>query len=551
MFVCLFLLTTTFVVTATDSTIDDLRFNPTYNGGFNRKSCYIRTLGYLHDGTLARNSELFFRDGSGRVLSDDEDITLTLSGCRMLCGHHDWYLDIGPRLTTWLLPILLLISNVDLSPLDKRRFFAIIHLIGDPIDSIWSLVHKIDAWNQCYTIAKQYATTPGRRRKVIATVFAGFEEIKGPDMMSGYLHIVVDEAGLNHDAKYRHWELAAVELADSRSDEFLRTTLAVILYFYNVIASFVEAVGGSQSSPPGGRIGAAMFISWLVPVVLLSNSIGGFTSRRSASNILIRFAEHAGLLLDFPLRESIGRGRPTLKTEYFQSLGWSGAIYTFRTWKTGYLSGKAGWWKTPGIFCISTAPICIGMTASFVIIWYTLPVGLGCRHFWVVGVFTLYFVIVFLTWISYSKRFATGLYHWHLVLWKDALIGVTSLLMIFLSSSGLFNSCTCSSGYFYHGARAHVPLNADPFYQRKDKTIYPAVVAISLVLQLVVFGLIAWIWWNGLQLMRWSEKARAESWKNARGAIRSTHEHAVSKLSHQDLLGGTTKQGDRVWAVTV
>jgi hypothetical protein len=550
--VCLFLLSTTCLVSATNSTLDDLRtFNLTFKGGFNRNSCYGRTLDYLHDGTLARDSEVFFRDESGRVLSDDQDPTLTLPGCRALCGESQaWYWDIGPRLTTWLVPILLLISNVELSPLDKRRFFAIIHLIGDPIDSIWSLVHKIDAWDQCYTLAKQYAIASGRQRRVIATVFAGFEEILGPDITADYLQTVVAQAGLNLDAKYRQWQLAAVEIADSRSDEILRTILAVLLYFYHVIASFVEEVGGSQSSLPGGRIGTAMFISWLVPVVLLSNSIGGFTSRRSASNILIRFAQHTGLPLDLPSRESIGRGRPTLETEYFQSLGFSGAIYTFRTWKTSCLSGKAGWLRTAGMFCLSIAPICIGMTGSFVIIWYTLPVGLACRHFWVVGVFTLYFFSVVITRISYSKRFVTGLYHWHFVLWKDAVIGITSLLMIFLSSSGLFNSCSCSSGYFYYSARAHVPLNADSFYKRQNRTIYPAVVAISLALELVVFACIAWIWWNGLQLMRWSETARAEVWKNAGGPIRSTHGHAVSMWSHQHLPDGATKQRDRVRSVT-
>lgn len=545
--VCLLLLTTISLVTAANFTLDDIRtFNLTHMGGFNLKTCYRRTLDYLHNGTLDRDSDVFFRDDSGRVMSEDEDITLTLPGCWALCGEkRAWYWDVGPRLTTWVIPILLLISNVELSPLDKRRFFAIIHLIGDPIDSFWSLVHKIDAWDQCYTLAAQYATSPDRRRRVIATVFAGFEEIKGPDVTSDYFKTVVDEAGLNKDAKYRHWRLAAVELADSRSDEILRTTLAINLYFYQVIANFVKEVGGSQSSSPGGRIGTAMFISWLVPLVLLSNSIGGFTSRRSAPNVLIRFAEHTGLPLDFLLRNSTRRGRPPLETDYFQSLGWSGAIYTFRTWKTGYLTGKSDRWRTALIFCISIAPICIGMTGAFVIIWHTLPVGLACRHFWVLAVFILYFISASITFFSHSKNFATGIYHWHFVLWKDGLIGITSLLMIFLSSSGLFNSCFCFSGFLFYRGRSHVPLNSDPFYERKNSTIYPAVVTVCLVLELVVFGLVARIWWNGLQVMRWSEKARAEEWKDSGGATRSTHGHAASTQFHQHLVGWAMKQGDQ------
>ncbi len=547
---CLFLLSTSSLIAAAISTLDDIRsFNLTHKEGFNRTTCYARTLDYLNNGTLDKHSEAFFRDDSGRVWSEGKDIILTLPGCKALCGEGQaWYWDIGPRLTTWLVPILLLISNMELSPMDKRRFFAIIHLVGDPIDSIWSIVHKIDAWDQCWTLAAPYASSPPRHRRVIATVFAGFEEIGGPDITSNYFQTLAEKSGLKQNAEYNRWRLAAVELADSRSDEILRTTLAIILYIYQVIASFVEEVGGSQSSPPGGRIGTAMFISWLVPVVLLSNSIGGFTSRRSVSNILIRFAEHTGLPLDFPPRESTRLRRPTpLTTDYFQALGWSGAIYTFRTWKTGYLTGKFDGRRTALILCISIAPICIGMTGSFVIIWYTLPVGLACRHFWVIAVFVMYFLSAFITWLSCSRHFATGVYHWHFVLWKDGILGIASLLLIFLSSSGLFNSCFCFSGYYYYRGRSHVPLNSNPFYERKNDTIYPAVVAICLCLELAVFAVIVTIWWHGLQLMRWSEKVRAGEWEAAGGATRSNHGYTAGTQSRKhpvNWVSGTTRSGN-------
>ena len=531
--VCLFLLRNTPVVTAAISNLDEIRrSNLTWVGGFNRTGCYSRTLDYLNKNILTNDSEVFFRDGSGRPMSEKQDITLTLPGCQALCGESQaWYWDIGPRITTWLIPILLLVSNVELSPLDKRRFFAVIHLIGDPIDSIWSLVHKIDAWDRCYNLAaEQYAASSDRVQRVIATVFAGFEEIKGPDITSKYLlQTLIKTANPFQEVNYRQWRLAAVGLADSRSDEILRTTLAIIIYFYHVIASFVEEVGGEQSSAPGGRIGTAVFISWLVPAVLLSNSIGGFTSRRSASNILIRFAQSTGLELDFSLRNStrLRRSKP-LQTDYFESLGWSGAIYTFRPWKTRYLTDNPGGWGTAFIFCISIAPVVIGTTGSFIIMWHNLPVGFGCRHLWIIALFTLYFVSTFITWASHSRCFATGAYHWHFVLYKDGLVGLMSLLAIFLSSSGAFNSCYCFSGSFYYRGQGRVPLNSDPFYERKNGTVYPTVVAICLFLELAVFAVIAWLWWNGLQVMRWSEKARVEEWEAAEGRTRLMHGHACS-----------------------
>lgn len=210
--------------------------NISFNGGFDANSCLARTLAYIDNGTLATDDEVFFRDSSGWPMASPDNLTLTLSGCRQLCGPHQaWYWDIGPRLSTWLIPILLLISNVDLSPLDKRRFMAIVHLVGDPIDSIWSLLHKIDAWDRCYFLAGQYKAVDARRRRVIATVFAGFEEIEGPRIKSKskskqYFDTLVTRSGLDQEDKFREWRQTARELADSRTDEFLRTCLAIFFY---------------------------------------------------------------------------------------------------------------------------------------------------------------------------------------------------------------------------------------------------------------------------------------------------------------------------------
>lgn len=173
------------------------------------------------------------------------------------------------------------------------------------------------------------------------------------------------------------------------------------------------------------------------------------------------------------------------------------------------------------------------MTGAFIIIWHTLPVGFACRHLWVIFVFTLYFLSAAITRFSHIDETLTGKYHWHFVLWKDAVIGIISLLAIFLSSSGLFNSCYCFSGSFYHRGRAHIPLNSDPFYKRKNNTVFPAVVGICLFLELAVFAIIAGIWWNGLQVMRWSEKARAEEWEAAGGGIRSKRRHRPGMQSYQ------------------
>lgn len=484
-----------------------------YRGGFNRGECYQRTVSMLGNQTLALNDPIFFNDQWTMTL---DNLTLTRPGCEQMCGHQTWYWDVGPRLSTWLIPVLLLVSNVDLSPLDKRRFAAIVHLLGDPIDSFWSLLHKIDAWKRCYTLAEKYAAIPrveGKRR-IIATIFAAYEEIEGPEITSEeYFSEIAERSGVNDAEKFVEWTRTAIELADSRTDESLRTWLAIFLYIYQIIASFVPEIGGGNTSPPGGRIGTAMFISWLVPAVLLSNAIGSFTSRRSCSSIMNRFADRTNN--PFPpllkRRFSLFRGCiiPGSGSDHFEALPWSGGIYTFRPWKTRFLTNKRSFTKTSLLLFLSILPLCIGMTGGFIIVWYTLPNGFNCRHFWMLGIFLAWLFSAFITTLSHSPSFITGKYHWRFVLFKDALIAIPSVLIIFLSSSGLFNSCFCWSGWLTYGKNgARVPLVTDGFYEIKDRTLYPGVVGITIFLQIGVAVGVWWGWRNGLWLARWSEAVR-------------------------------------------
>lgn len=490
--------------------------------GFVREECLKQTLDDLANGRLAPNDEVFMRDATGRPMSDAEDLTLTLSGCNKLCGPEQrWYSDIGPRVSVWLLPVLLLISNIELSPLDKRRFYAIFHLLGDPIHSFWSLIDKIDTWDRCYRLAEQHEPDCEHCRRIIATVFAGFEEVRGREIVSkANLSLLANEHNLTD--KFQQWRRAAVEIADSRTDEFFRTCLAILLFIYQLIAGFVKEVGGESSSPPGGRVATGVLLSWLIPIALLSNAVGNFTSRYTCWDILSRFAERTVGRLELPDSESVLlQNFPALtrtcQTPYIESLAWSGGIYTYRLSKRKSSNAQRTWFRATFILSISIFPICIGMLGGFIILWYLIPNGLNCRHLWMIGVVTAWFTSAIITKVSYSTRFVTGKYHLHFVLAKDTLIAIPSIAIIFLSASGMFNSCKCWSGYLYYGKGAHVALNTAPFFERNDRTIYPLVFGVCLAAQLVLFGTIAVMWRRGFRVFRWSESIRKEERGRAEG----------------------------------
>ncbi|KAL6716771.1 hypothetical protein ACLMJK_006339 [Lecanora helva] len=493
--------------------------NISLNIGFDRHVCYLRTLDYIGNHTLPSDDPVFFRNPAGQPLNTKEDLTLTLDGCNRLCGpKRMWYQDIGPRLSIWLIPVLLLISNVELSPLDKRRFAAILHLLGDPIDSLWSLLHKLDSWDRCLDLAEErYGAACPRCQRIIATIFAGFEEMEGPRIKSErYFDALVHQR--DPVSNFQLWRQTAVELADSRTDEFARSAFAIFLYAFQLIANFVKELGGGSSSPPGGRIATGVFLSWLLPMVLLSNAIGNFPARRTCYDALSRFAERMDDPLQIPRSRSVvvpsmSMLTRTSWTDYSHSLGWSGAIYTFRPWKWQHVSNSSNRRRTARlIFLLAITPLCIGFMGGFAILWYSLPVGLNCRHTWLCGIFLAWSLSTFLTWYSYRPQLATGKFHWRFVLVKDTCIAVPSLLVIFLSACGVFNFCYCWGGFLFSPANANVPLNSDSFYKHNDRTTYPAIVGVCTAFQLVMFGVIVWIWRRGLKILRWSEKVRSEEW---------------------------------------
>lgn len=450
-------------------------------------------------------------------MNDPQDLSLTRVGCEELCGSkRSWYEDIGPRLSVWLIPILLLLSNIELSPLDKRRFLAIIHVMGDPIDSFWSLVHKLDAWDRCATLASRYGCRCGHCRLIIATVFAGVEELDGPRIrLDADINRFVNDHYI--ETRFQEWRRAAVKLADHRTNEFARACLAIALYVYQLIAGFVKEVGGDNSSPPGGRIATGVFLSWLIPTVLLSNALGNFPSRRTCYDILHDFRRLTERSTDVVGDYSVFLpGLPpfvqTCSSDFFQSLSWSGGIYTFRPWKARNASLHTHQSKALLLLLLSISPVCIGLTGAFLILWFLIPTGFNCRHTWIIGIFLAWVASTVITSLSHSPRVATGKYHLRFVLLKDVLVAVPSITIIFLSACGLFNDCKCWSGYLQYRSNARVALNTHPFFEHNDRTVYPLIVGVSLVLQLLVFGSIAFFWRRGLRVFRWSESIRSEQW---------------------------------------
>ncbi|KAH7356054.1 hypothetical protein BKA66DRAFT_515683 [Pyrenochaeta sp. MPI-SDFR-AT-0127] len=349
-------------------------------------------------------------------MSTPENPILTLAGCNEMCGSKfGWNRDIGPRLSTWLIPVFLLLSNMEVSPLDKRRYLMILHLLGDPIDSLWSLLTKLESWSRCHHLAHNLCRSRDKiKSRNVATVLGGIEELVGfyDDPAAVFIKIKLQSRVTREEFQYLT-SRAAQQLADSRTDERLRTIFATTLYIYQLISAFVTTIGGGNTSPPGGRIGMTMFMTWIIPSILLSNAIGGFTSRRICYNILETYVEDTTGQKD--VWSLLQEAAPSLQRhrtvhDYLDTLAWSGAIYSYRPSKTiVFSSGRRDSGHKLLLF-LAAVPVITSSTVATVILWNTPPIGINCRNIFIFVMTGLVFLSTLFTRVS--AFFFKGSQHW-------------------------------------------------------------------------------------------------------------------------------------------
>jgi hypothetical protein len=166
------------------------------------------------------------------------------------------------------------------------------------------------------------------------------------------------------------------------------------------------------------------------------------------------------------------------------------------------------------LLVLATAPIVISSTVASVILWNTPPIGINCRNILIFVLTVLVLLSALFTRIS--ACFFKGSCHWHIMLVKDSLLAIPSVVLIFLACAGRFNSCWCWSGIFSLGPTARVPLNAADDFMKYNSTTYPILVSVCLSLQVVAFLAMMWVGWRGWNILRWSEEEKMADWRAAR-----------------------------------
>ena len=497
---------------------------------FGRAACVPKIMQLIQNGSL--QNETPANSSTYVSTSNPFNPIVNLDICQRVCGSDTgWYTDIGPRLVQWFLPVFLLVSNMQFPRLGMERFFLIVHLLGDPIDSTWSLMYTVDRWAECYKAEARVAKARGSPTnevdiRSLAVIDAARGEVENERVQTKWT-IGKETLIRNH----------ASTILRQRTNEVLRTLLAVAIYIFQVISAFVPQVGGlndPSSNPSGGKIGPAMLLSWLVNVVLLSNAVGDLGSPEdleekvkairkdlegdvgegsgSQANIEEEGTESKdryGRQSVREISEEVPQSESTLKIFCWHwgpatpSEGptiWSGGMYCFQPSKEFCKSG----WKLP----VSILPVLVAFLTAFGVL-EAGPTMFSCRSIFVCCAFAGWIISAVLTYALCHKlvqpHLASCKYLWYIILIKDLLVAVPILGLIVATSCGYWNTCYCWGGgpspRYRNTADIRIQLNSTNVFNFNDDKLYPAVVGAGLGLQVIAFLIMLGYGWVGFRMM--------------------------------------------------
>ena len=484
---------------------------PWWLGPFDLSSAYNRTTQLLSNGTISfeKNATLFSQFPNGTLISDDiYSPVIPPWVCDDLCAA-DYHVpsDSVQRLVTWLIPVMLLVTNVYYSEIGWMTYLAVFRLLGDPIDSMWCLLSILYTWNS-------YAADSKRRRQSRDSNDSKPEHGLSE---SGKRDIGVILAGLRcsritSSSVYDEWvqgsglqvarlnlriRTTATRIRECRTHGLLRATAAVLLYFWQVVTALVPDIGG-DAQPSGGMIAPAVILGWLLPIILLSNAVGGFNSSRAIRQILLKFLIE---VRDHP------RSTEFEKISDVQSLLWTGGILFYQPEKFY----SAGLKAQIILFTISTVPVFMAFGVAFAVL-YTPPTFLTCRHFLILFILIGWLFSTGITFAvseisrRYSVRPKLAFYG---ILAKDIVLTTVIVGLLIATSCDFFTSCWCLSARWNVDV-PRVYLNPLKDYAANSGKYYPISVSVYFGAQIAFITAIRFGWNDmrgGFRIWRENEKA--------------------------------------------
>jgi len=414
------------------------------------------------------------------------------------------------------------------------NLFTVFHLLGDPIHLNYSLLAKLEVRQLNLLIAKrEFSGASEKDHENIATVLTAVEELAMPGTFDpSALLKQIHKAYKNKDmdALMELFKGAAHQLCNAKVRESGRPYMGIFTYLISLAAGFIAAVDkGSGVNPPGNRISNALIFSWLVTSVLLSSATGRVNTRRANEQILRDLSSTIkGLEFSNSLSMSNQVIEPSMSNQVIEAVPyhaqpWSGSINSFGPhFHIDKKSQRCRLLRRFILLIPAFISVFIPVLSASVISWTVPTTGLKCRliALWCIG--SLWLISAIVTFVTYG-RFSNK-NHLRIIAVKDFIITWVVLVLILMSSSGIFNSCWCISSIFSRGsANAIVGLDTAAIRRHKSATIWVEMVFGTVGANLLLCAVVRWWYYRSRHVF-----GRSESELRDEHLARTSPEHGRS-----------------------
>lgn len=373
---------------------------------------------------------------------------LTYDACIQLNSKgNDWGFfvmsDVRYRFQLWKAPLIQLMAQMQLPPLGwTSNAFVILHLIGDPLDTIWSLSHKVylthrrvEKWSHdkdCDAMATIVISHDewGEGNRMEDTLFQAIS-VGEPNVQDApNLSLVEDQQeGIRNACRN-----AAQSLSADRSTNFIPVAVSVAIFFGAIRIAFDKKFSDTsminEGITPYYIAHTALYFS-ILPSILLSAIIGVSQDQDSIPHILRQLRSDTKDEMMLP--DGLNFWKRII----------SGGIYSWQPKKWQCLTSNDGdaCWKRRLIAFLSWSSVLSGCLVAIYTAYTAPPTGFGCREIAMTSTLGLW--ILSASFDIYAECSFKPKRCYTLIFLKDLICSLAILVYHVAMYLGTYNRCSC------------------------------------------------------------------------------------------------------------
>jgi hypothetical protein len=511
---------------------------------FDLSECHRKIQTLISQNTTLINDSTIF----SQIPANPANPLLLLRACEEICGDEDKtiYRDCGMRLFQWVLPAVILSGSVQLPSLTWwQRVCARLRMVGDPIDSLSSMIYELDLCEQCYEeagnlidrLTGQLNERDGDEDKIkkralrkclaliLRTIMAleqSIDLVSLNDALISMTSLLPDRISRPKDGEHAPQPLTRAEfemliletggtLFKIRTWSMLKSCHAIFWFVTGIIVAIIPEVAGSTSS--GAMIASSLVLSPLLLMVFLSNSIGFYASQellgQQVRNFLSRLPQNND---ETDVRNLTGRLQNTF---WFDDSTVFNGMPIYQSRKFWAKTAKRGRIRHRFlIFTLLLSPIQATVAAGIAL--GAPPAYFNDRIFLIITIFGLWVLSFFITlcannrncWDleSRKKKERLGWRCFLIVVIKDVVIGITIPIFSAGMTCGWLGGCKMWSGYYRYGWPASIPLNPVDAFHRNGHVLYPILVGLVFGLNILAFICVRCVFTKVFDSLIWTKE---------------------------------------------